>query len=386
MQTFDRRRLNTSVLVAFGSLLMSRIALGGQRRADLVITDLQWSDDYGLTWHNESVPAQSNVSFRAKVRNAGTAAFPAPKVIRVDFRVNGSLVAWSDTYRSGLSAGASKILVANSGWGDDAVWHDAPAGTRTILARIDPLNSYTELNESNNTRSATLAVDPLSNSPEIDTNLPFCSQYYGGTPFGASSAANLKLRASALPGDSFFFRADRTGVVDRILMHWRRYTGGYAAGSGGTYTIQIRAADPTTRLPIVTGSPICEVTGINPGTTSTNGWSNRVHTFTTTGKLVMKQPYCIVWLNTHPNRNAPVSKCSSSTYTAYTQRRDQLGRCVSASTGAAGSTRRKTSAGGWPSNFARPVPVVAALALGSQQVGGGSCDTQGEIARDVASD
>ena len=115
MQTFDRRRLNTSVLVAIGSSLMPRIALGAQRRADLVITDLQWSDDYGLTWHNESVPAQSNVLFRAKVRNAGTAAFPAPKVIRVDFRVNGSLIAWSDTYRSGLSAGSSKILVANSG-------------------------------------------------------------------------------------------------------------------------------------------------------------------------------------------------------------------------------------------------------------------------------
>jgi hypothetical protein len=126
-----------------------------------------------------------------------------------------------------------------------------------------------------------LVIEVLGSGGTPD--LPFFGQYYGGLPFGASSAANLKLRTSTLPGDSFFFRADRTGVVDQIRMHWRNYLSGYAAGDGGTYTIQIRAADPNTRLPIVTGSPICQVTGINPGSTSTNSWSNLTHTFPTAG-------------------------------------------------------------------------------------------------------
>jgi hypothetical protein len=131
-------------------------------------------------------------------------------------------------------------------------------------------------------------------------DLPYFGQYYGGAPFGASNAANLKLRSGSLSAaDSFFFRADRTGVIDKILMHWRTYLSGYAAGDGGTYTIQIRPADPNTRKPITSGAPICQVTGISPGSTSSNSWKNLIHDFTTTGQVIAKQPYCIVWINTH---------------------------------------------------------------------------------------
>ena len=55
------------------------------------------------------------------------------------------------------------------------------------------------------------------------TDLPFFGQYYGGVPFGASSAANLKLRAATESGTSFFFVAECTGMINRIHMHWRHY-------------------------------------------------------------------------------------------------------------------------------------------------------------------
>jgi hypothetical protein len=170
------------------------------------------------------------------------------------------------------------------------------------------------------TRGLTIEVTGTGASPD----LPFFGQYYGGAPFGASSAANLKMRTSALPGDSFFFFADRTGVVDRILMHWRTYLSGYAAGDGGTYTIQIRAADPNTRLPITTGSPICQVTGISPGSTSSNSWSNLVHNFTTAGQLTAKQPYCLVFLNTHATPGSNHVSCNVGLATSFNDPTDPV--------------------------------------------------------------
>jgi hypothetical protein len=151
----------------------------------------------------------------------------------------------------------------------------------------------------------------------MSTSLPFFGQYYGGVPFGASSAANLKLTSNSERGDSFFFLADRTGVVDRILMHWRTYLTGYAAGDGGIYTIEIRAADQATRLPRTGVLPICKIDGIRPGATSANTWKNLVHTFTKTGQLTAKQPYCIIWRNTHANPSGNHVSCNVGLATSF---------------------------------------------------------------------
>jgi hypothetical protein len=256
---------------------------------------LQWSDDGGLTWHNESVPAQSNLLFRAKVGNAGTAAFPAPKPIRVDFEVNGSLVAWSDTYRSGLTKGASKLLVANTGPDGDALWYDAPAGTHTVVARVDPLNSYTELKERNNTRSATLTVDPLPNSPEVSADLPFFGQYYGAAPFGQVPGNS---NTNNCPIEGFFF-AHRTGTVTHFRYH-ARYGSGYSSGNGGTHTVSIYPADPATKRRVAGSAAICQATGIAPGNPGP-GFKHFVVAFSITGQLIAKQPYVIHWQNTHAN-------------------------------------------------------------------------------------
>jgi len=273
---------------------MPRIARGAQRRADLVITSLQWSDDQGLTWHNESVPAQSNLLFRAVVKNRGTAAFPAPQLIRVDFRVNGSLVSWSDTHRSGLSAGSSKRLVANTGPDGDAIWYDAPAGTHTVLAHVDPFNSYTELNESNNTRSATLTIDPLQSSPVPGVALPYFGQYYGGDIM-CRNAANTTAHPSGEKGTWFFFWAERTGEVTHFLQYLR-YGPRYSVGSSGVYEYEIREADPVTREPKLGVQPICflgPVTVSWPGS-STNGNRRTITEFAKKGVLIEKRPYAYI--------------------------------------------------------------------------------------------
>jgi hypothetical protein len=140
-------------------------------------------------------------------------------------------------------------------------------------------------------------------APPTPLDLPFFGEYYGAGTFGAWSAANFRLRRgpanAANANTHFFFFADRTGTIDRIHMHWRTYLVSYAGGTGGTYTIEIRSANPVTKQPIMTGSAICSVTGISPGSTETNTWKNLTHTFTTAGQVTAKQPYALVFRNTH---------------------------------------------------------------------------------------
>jgi hypothetical protein len=152
---------------------------------------------------------------------------------------------------------------------------------------------------------------------EQPPDLPFFGQYYGCGVFGAWSAANTQIRQSSAQGQSFFFYAERTGVITEIHQHWRTYLTGYAAGDGGTYTIEIRNADPVTKLPITTGSPICSVAGISPGSTVENTWKNLTHTFTTQGQVIAKLPYCLVYRNTHANPNSNYVSTNISLHTAF---------------------------------------------------------------------
>jgi hypothetical protein len=136
-------------------------ALAAQRRADLTISALRWSDDFGVTWHNDHVVAESDVWFEAVVRNVGRAAVPPRVVIRVDFRVDGVVVGWSNTYVAGLSRGTSVALRANGGPDGIEFWNAPDAGAYVIEARVDGSDQILESNETNNRRTATLEVDPL---------------------------------------------------------------------------------------------------------------------------------------------------------------------------------------------------------------------------------
>jgi hypothetical protein len=162
----------------------------------------------------------------------------------------------------------------------------------------------------NSINSSTVAFTCELGAEPTPVDLPFFNQYYGSGTWSAPNPSNFTMNVASANGVSFFFFADRSGTVTQFKMHWRTYTGGYAAGNGGTYTASIFPANPTTKLPITTGSPICTVTGLNTPPTAANTWSNRLHTFTTQGALVAKQPYCFVFVNTASNPGANYTSCN----------------------------------------------------------------------------
>ena len=113
-----------------------------------------------MTWHNDPVLEGSDVWFEADVKNIGLAGAQLNRTIQVDFRVNGTLVSSSNTYRSGLPAGGQITLRANTGPDGDQFWTDGGPGSYSIQARVDPSNRFpSEHSESNNTRTVQLLVE-----------------------------------------------------------------------------------------------------------------------------------------------------------------------------------------------------------------------------------
>jgi hypothetical protein len=168
------------------------------------------------------------------------------------------------------------------------------------------------------TRIGAIAAARPIEAPELPTDLPFLGQYYGGF-FGGHNAAHTALDINTGQGTSFFFYADRTGVVTRLFQHFRTEIPGYAAGNGGVLTIQIRPANANTRLPIPGSAAICSVSGFIPPTPSETEGShgNVIVNFTTTGQLTKGQPYCIVYRNTHASPGANHVSCNISAHFVF---------------------------------------------------------------------
>ena len=171
------RRIFARFVLGTSALAFTLIgALAAQRRTDLIVSALRWSDNSGATWHNDHVLAESDIWFEAIVRNVGRVAIPPRVLIRVDFRVDGVVVAWSETYSAGLARGASVALRANGGPDNAKYWNAAGPGTYVIEARVDRANKILDSNKTNNRRRATLEVDPLpgeeppiANDEQVDT-------------------------------------------------------------------------------------------------------------------------------------------------------------------------------------------------------------------------
>jgi len=130
---------------------------------DLVVT--------GITWTPTSPTVSDAVTFKATVKNQGTAATPAGTKLGISFSVNGAQVNWSDTNTASLAAGASVTLTANSGPTGSAVWSGAQ-GSYTVLANVDDINRITESNEGNNTATATMTVAAAPVVPPPPTGQP----------------------------------------------------------------------------------------------------------------------------------------------------------------------------------------------------------------------
>ena len=121
---------------------------------DVVVTAISWTPNPAFS--------NNNVTFRATVKNQGTAPTPSGVILGVGFSVDGGPnVSWSGGYTTALAPGASVTLSANGGPAGLSTWK-ATAGMHTVTATADDINRFAESNESNNALSAPL---PISGGP-----------------------------------------------------------------------------------------------------------------------------------------------------------------------------------------------------------------------------
>lgn len=125
---------------------------------DLVVTDLSISP---------SAPTQGDsVTFTATVKNQGNAS-GAPGVVA--FKVDGTTVSTSANITSVLAAGSSTTVTGT--------WTASGVGSRAITATVDNNGITTESNETNNTFTQTVTVNPKPGIDLIVTNVTWNPSY-----------------------------------------------------------------------------------------------------------------------------------------------------------------------------------------------------------------
>lgn len=125
---------------------------------DLVVTNLTYSPAEPTTGNT--------VTFTATVKNQGTAA-GAPGII--SFAVDGTKVSETANNTAALAIGAVATVTGT--------WNNASVGNHTLTATVDNANITAEGNETNNTYSTSLTVNP---TPGIDfcvTNISYTPSY-----------------------------------------------------------------------------------------------------------------------------------------------------------------------------------------------------------------
>jgi hypothetical protein len=110
-----------------------------------------------VTWAPASPASGAAVTFSATVQNVGTVATPVGTIVGVQFQVDGVEVSWSDTDTQSLAPGASVTVTANSGPHGSSTW-SATSGTHSVLAWVDDVNRFNDVNRSNNTETVGLTV------------------------------------------------------------------------------------------------------------------------------------------------------------------------------------------------------------------------------------
>jgi subtilase family serine protease len=126
--------------------------------ADLVVTN--------LTYTPASPVTGDVVTFTATLKNQGTAA-GAPGV--VSFKMDGTQVSASANNTTALAAGATTTVTGT--------WTASGVGSHTATATVDNANTTTEGNETNNTYSATLTVNPKPGIDLVVTDITWSPSY-----------------------------------------------------------------------------------------------------------------------------------------------------------------------------------------------------------------
>ncbi len=130
---------------------------------DLVVRNISWTPAI--------ISNGTPVSFNATVKNNGTGATKEGVIIGGAFLLNGSVVNWTDTYKSSLASGDSVIISATGGPSGSANWI-AVSGYYTLQFIVDDINRIDESDENNNSYATTLCVASPDGNPHVKINTP----------------------------------------------------------------------------------------------------------------------------------------------------------------------------------------------------------------------
>jgi hypothetical protein len=132
---------------------------------DVIVTAVSWTPNPAF--------ANNNVTFRATVKNQGSAPTPSGTTLGIGFSLDGGPnVTWSAGYSAALAPGASVSLTADGGPTGSSTWTASP-GTHTLTATADDINRFAESNEGNNALRVTLAIStgaPRISQVNVATN------------------------------------------------------------------------------------------------------------------------------------------------------------------------------------------------------------------------
>ncbi|EEF58580.1 malectin domain-containing carbohydrate-binding protein [Pedosphaera parvula] len=172
---------------------------------DVVITALSWTPNPAL--------GGNNVTFKATVKNQGSAATPAGVVLGVGFNVDDAGATFSGSFSSALAPGSSVVLTANGGGSPSGTWPATP-GIHTLTGNVDDINRFPESNENNNIFSTNMAVfvSGYSINSGGTTTGSFATDQNstGGTTSTSTNTIDLSL-ASNVAGPQSLYQSQRLG-------------------------------------------------------------------------------------------------------------------------------------------------------------------------------
>jgi len=150
---------------------------------DVIVTAVSWTPNPAF--------ANNNVTFRATVKNQGTAPTPSGVTLGIGFSIDaGPNVTWSSSYSSSLATNASVTLTANGGPTGSSAWKATP-GLHTLTATADDINRFPESNEGNNAMSVNLAIS--SGPPKIGP-VTVAANNVAGFTFSATAGIHYLLQ------------------------------------------------------------------------------------------------------------------------------------------------------------------------------------------------
>ena len=156
------KNLNLSLCalsVALGISLISAPANAQTGKPDLTVTNV------GVLESEDQIGAEAHLI--ARVENCGAVATKKDVAHAVAFYVDGTFVAWADTYRQDLKPGQFAIVRTNGGPYGKATWKIAP-GKHTIRAVVDDVSRIDESDEENNAFEKTLSWGNLVTMLPVD--------------------------------------------------------------------------------------------------------------------------------------------------------------------------------------------------------------------------